>query len=255
MNLKTKVAILAAAAASTALAVSTDNTLCRIALDGNASATNTILALPLHDVGGVGGQILVTNLVLTTGLIEDDQLMYWNKDKGGTGGWDCWEVNADGNWEAVESTEAQTAAPENAELSCGLAVWLRRANITQPIYLYGQCHGDGTNVTTTVKGSASTLVGPAITQALKVNVLINKKTSGEFAAGDKIQLVDRTKRLKFDEYTYKLDGTTENFQKISGYNTSNKTMTYSVPGDDVVIQPGQGFWYVRKGDGDLTFTW
>lgn len=246
MNLKTKVAILAAAAASTALAVSTDNTLCRIAV--SSGAKSTIVALPLKNVGGTEAQILVTNLVMTTGLATGDKLLYWNANKGTTGDWDAWEVSNNA-WVPVESTGGETPSASTANLPCGSAVWIQ-CNQAKTIYLFGQYFTSG--ATTTVVAGKSTLVGPCAAADFPVNSLKGKKTAGSFVQGDKIQLVDSNNtRLGLAEYVWR--GTSEDgqFKKLG---ISNGEPSWSDLSDSVVIPAGQGFWYVSKG-GNPTFTW
>lgn len=246
MNLKTKVAILAAAAAGSALAtVTTQNTLCRIAVDSGAKST--IVALPLKNVGGAEAQILVTNLVMTTGLANKDKLLYWNANKG-TGDWDAWEVSNNA-WVPVESTGGSTPAADTANLPCGSAVWIE-CNEPKTIYLFGQYFSSGAS--TTVVAGKSTMVGPCATTDVPVNSLKAKKTDGSFVEGDKIQIVDASNtRLGIAEYVWRGTNDDGQFKKLG---IENGAVVWNNLADTVVIPAGQGFWYVSKG-GSPTFTW
>ena len=260
MNMKSLLAIAGITATSVACAtVTSQNTLCRIAV--NSTAKSIILALPLQTVGGTEMSIKVTDLVMTTNLDEGDSLLAWNATEST---WDAWVINSSGNWASATSVSGfdvnTSPAAEETALACGKAVWLNRPDPaegsrtnarTLPVYLYGQYFTSGAS--TTVAASGSTFVGPCATTALPINGndgLTSKKTVGEFADGDQIVVVNTgNTNTGRKTYTYK---TGVGFATQS-YDTEAHTVSWTATTDTIPV--GLGFMYVRKANTGLTFTW
>ena len=236
MKLKAFVAAGLVVSASCAMAVVTSsNTLCRIQVE--SSSTETILAVPLIEIGGSDQVITITNLVTTTGLVAGDSLMYNDGDN-----WYSWHVNESGNWEAIATTVGgrTTKSPTSAQFARGRGVWLVRgaASKNNPIYLYGQCDAR----TTTTTFAAGTKARPQYTlmgNPKEAAFAPNSKTWTGCGQGDKIAYADANGKAQ--TFTYRtgkgwceaVDTTGEgDFDWVTTSNT---------------IPAGQGFWYVSVG--------
>ena len=244
MKLKAFVAAGLVASASCAMAtVSSSNTLCRIEVA--SPSAETILAVPLIEIGGSTQEIAITNLVLASSLSVNDVLMY--KD-GNT--WYSWVVNAEHNWAALQTSsgsQAPTTAGEDAQFTRGSGVWLVRSNTSSNIYLYGQCDLRTTS-TSFLAGTTDepkyTLMGNPKEEAFAPN----SKTWSGCAQGDKIAFADATTG-KAKTFTFR---TSEN-----GWckpTVTNGAATWTILGAGDTIPAGQGFWYVSVG-GSGSVTW
>lgn len=243
MKLKAFVAAGLVVSASCAMAVVTSgNTLCRIQVD--SSSTETILAVPLIEIGGSDQAITITNLVTTTGLSENDSLMYNDGEN-----WYSWQVDENGNWEAVSTTVGgkTTTAATNAQFARGRGVWLVRgaASKSNPIYLYGQCDA-GTTTTAFTSGTKAqpqyTLMGNPKEAAFAPN----SKTWTGCAQGDKIAYADANGKAK--TFTYRTNLGWCEAQDTTGQGDFEWVATSNT------IPAGQGFWYVSVG-GSGSVTW
>lgn len=246
MKLKAFVAAGLVVSASCAMAVVTSsNTLCRIRVD--SSSTETILAVPLIEIGGADQVITITNLVSTTGLSQNDVLMYNDGDK-----WYSWRVDANRNWEGIATTVGSktTQAASNAQFARGRGVWLVRSITSNPIYLYGQCDEDTTITAFTAGKSKSepayTLMGNPKEAAFDPN----SKTWTECVKGDKIAYADATGKAATFTYRPEIG---EGGSWCEAQFDSNGDMTWVATSK--TIPAGQGFWYVSVGGNGGTVTW
>lgn len=243
MKLKAFVAAGLVVSASCAMAVVTsDNTLCRIRVD--SSSAETILAVPLIEVGGSEQAITITNLVTTTGLSATDALMYNDGEN-----WYSWQVDGNGNWEAVNTTVSgkTTTAATNAQFARGRGVWLVRgdASKSNPIYLYGQCD-ERTTTTTFAAGDKTRPVYTLMGNPKEEAFAPNSKTWDGCGQGDKIAYADANGKAK--TFTYRTgkgwceaqDNGEGDFEWVTTSNT---------------IPAGQGFWYVSVGGAGGSVTW
>ena len=247
MKLKAFVAAGLVVSASCAMAVVTSgNTLCRIQVD--SSSTETILAVPLIEIGGSDQAITITNLVTTTGLSENDTLMYNDGEN-----WYSWHVNENGNWEAVNTTVGgkTTTAATNAQFARGRGVWLVRGNASKnnPIFLYGQCDA-GTTTTAFTSGTKAqpkyTLMGNPKEAAFAPN----SKTWTRCVKGDKIAYADATGKAATFTYRPEIG---EGGSWCEAQFDANGDMTWVATSK--TIPAGQGFWYVSVGGTGGTVEW
>lgn len=245
MNMKSLFALtLVTAAAAASATVTTGNTLCRIEV--TSPSTETILAVPLIEIGGSSQEIAITNLVLASSLSVGDTLMY--KD-GST--WYSWEVNSEHNWEALSTSSGSQShsatAGVDAQFTRGSGVWLVRSNTSSNIYLYGQCDSR----TTSTSFSAGTTTSPVYTlmgNPKEEAFAPNSKTWSGCGQGDKIAFADATTG-KAKTFTFR---TSEN--AWCKPTVTKGAATWTILGEDDTIPAGQGFWYVSVG-GSGSVTW
>lgn len=138
MNRKTLLALAAVAATSaTFAAVTSVNTLCRIALE--LKSKEAVIALPLVDVGDSGStKIDVTKFVLTDNLVVGTTLQYKSGEN-----WVGWQLTQDGNNKVWTAANVENSAALTKDLERGGAVLLTRPDdgddaTSRTVYLYGQ---------------------------------------------------------------------------------------------------------------------
>lgn len=253
MNFKTFMAF-SAALACTSLwaAVTTGNTLCRIAVESETK--DTIISLPLVDVGGLGDSICITNMVLTENLSNGDTLMAKIDEK-----WQTWMLQ-NGIWggaTTVSGDETISSSP-NAVFNRGAAIILRRTgSLTKPIYLYGEFKNAAKEQTPAREGW--TLMGNALPSDFEINkdgfwTANNSSPS----VGDKLVIPVST-GLGVKEYTWGTLGEGENattgwITATMSKNEDGVLVSTKVISEDV-IPAGQGFWYKSVGESVPKVTW
>lgn len=250
---------LIASVAAFAASVTSDNTFG--VLKVSASAGQTIIPVPWEAVGG--GDIVVTNYVLTTGLTNDD-LLYWYDASAGS--YKVWKV-ADGKWATHDTTKitASDITPVASELTQGFprgGAAVLELSVAKTVYLSGQYIG--TSVTTTVYGlsdgekalyggkkSKSTMIAPPKAKDYNLNSEVSFYSSytsedvktdatSEQLVGDQILLNNGT------SYYYGNTG--------SKYEWYKKTES-GKSAENITIPAGEGAWYLRKNDGNITLVW
>ena len=251
MNRKTFL-LFAVAAVSIPLfsAVTTGNTLCRIKVE--SSTRDTLISLPLVDVGAAGDSINITKIVLTDNLSDGDTLMA-KVD----GRWQTWDLNGK-VWEGRSTVNGDetTVASSNESFSRGTTIILTRKgeDLTKPIYLYGEFKNESKTQTPVAEGW--TLMG----NALPADFPINKEgfwtaNGGSPSVGDQI-VVPASTGLGVKEYTWGsvVDGefgwVALTMQKdANGILVATKELTRDQ------VPAGQGFWYRSVGESVPTVTW
>lgn len=222
----------ACASAGAAFAVETTvATIDVIAVDSDL--TNTVIAIPGLDLSS-GGDLAISNLVKTTNLTVGDRLLAFADSQ-----YECWTLNSNGKWEKAEkkfritgsgADEVLTTDASMFTMATGSGIWISRHNTSEPIYIYAQ-HVSAP--TSTVSARTTALVGnPCVTNAVPV-------VEG-CANGDQMRVP--TSGLP---KTYTYDST-------SGW--SHWEGVEKVPGRPNV-KAGTGFWYISKGDSDVTIRW
>ena len=225
--------ICVAAGASLASIETTVATVDVIAVDSRL--TNTVIAVPGLDLA-TGGDLAISNLVKTSNLTPDDRMLAFSN-----GTYDSWKLSDAKVW--VKPTEkfsvdsfgdVQAGNTVEAALvtkAVGSGIWISRQNVSTPIYVYAQ--------------HANTLTSKV--SAKKTALLGNPSPSGKTpvisgcANGDKI-IVPTAGLPK--TYTYSsTDG------KWYGY--IGVTKTEGLP----PIAAGTGFWYVSKGESEVSVAW
>ena len=237
---------LIASVAAFAASVTSDNTFG--VLKVSASAGQTIIPVPWEAVGG--GDIVVTNYVLTTGLANND-LLYWYDASAGS--YKVWKV-ADGKWAThdTQTIDASGVTPVESDLTQGFprgGAAVLELSAAKTVYLSGQYIG--TSVTTTVYGladgekalyggkkSKSTMIAPPKAKDYDLNSEVS--FSSEQLVGDQILLNNGT------SYYYGDTG--------SKYEWYKKTES-GKSAENITIPAGEGAWYLRKNDGNITLVW
>lgn len=251
MNLKSLITVAAVATAGAVLAAyESPVKLCQIKVD--SSNANTILALPLVNVGNDGETVNPTNMVLTKGL-KAGTFLYTNTGKTKAG----WTINTDnGPWEAVTVVDGKIQSGSDSA-SRGSGVWLTRSGVTSgsagSVYIYGQI---STNAATSTASAASyTMIGNASTNIVRLTAL---KWDVPPSVGDKVMFIDDSAYGVANEFTcsssdpvawtYETITThTETFgKKTVIVSESTQTQLTSQSTKDPQIYPGQGFFYYRK---------
>ncbi len=256
MKLKSFVAVTAVVTAGVALAKFESNTtLCQIQV--SSPYTNTVVALPLVEVGGSADTINPADYVLTNGLVTGSYMYIKEGDtlKG-------WALTAQG-WEPCAVAEARTnavihsvAAADNEAVARGNAVWLFRNGASlgeKPIYLWGQLSlNEATNTAT----GAYTMMGNASTNAVRLTAL-NWQVPP--AVGDKVMFIDDSAYGVTNEFTCSSSANPPSWTFVT-----NSTRTVIIRGqekqittffdvelapnsvNDPTIDPGAGFYFYRK---------
>ena len=248
MNFKTLMAFSAALVCTSLWAVvTTGNTLCRITVVSNTK--DTIISLPLVDVGGLADSINITKMVLTENLSDGDTLL---ARVGGV--WQTWMLQ-NGVWGGVRtvSGDETISSSPNAAFERGTAIILRRtgSDLTKPIYLYGEFKNAAKEQTPVAGGW--TLMGNALPSDFEINKEGFWTVNGTPSEGD--QLIVATSLLGIKEYTW---GT---LREGTGWITANMSkndkgvlVSTKVIADDS-IPAGHGFWYRSVGTSVPTVTW
>lgn len=257
MNCKSLSIIAALSVAPLFAAVETGNTFCRIAV--KPGTANVILSIPLSACG-TGGDIKVTDLVLTTGLSNNTYLKAENSTS--PSGWDVWKINND-NWEAVTVSsgtgQSETRAAAEVTLARGKAVWLERpaGDEGKVIYLYGQV-GTSAASTPVAKGAPGaakfTLLGHSNPEAYKLS---NANNWTGCADGDQILLTLNGGSLIVQRkggVWCKVVATEQKVTFPDGEHTVSTIEYKPLTTEDVTVPAGQGFWY-RSVGGNPTINW
>ncbi len=215
MNKKTILALAAFVAAGSALAtVTSENTLCRIAL--TVTTEQVMIGLPLVDVGGTGDTIKPTDFVLTQGLEDNTLIEYQDTD----GNWKGWKISG-GNWVAAETS----AGTPTESLARGGALILTRPSGwsgTLTVYLYGQVSTG--SLSKTLNPGAYYLLGNPGTEAItSVESLGVTPTKGDLVILPTTVTIDNQTYQAFKYHSY--DGQTW------------------IPA--LSIEAGQGFWFKK----------
>ena len=218
-----------------------------------SATANTLVSLPWRSLSAnVANPAAITaaNVVMNNNLVDGDWLLYYD---GGYKGW----CLTDGAWVPTSianlSGIAVTAAPADAELTRGQAIWLVRTtansrDLSQPFYLYGQ-YQEALGSATVVSGG-SLMACPDANTAFTVSA---SKISGA-ANGDKIVVpaTDGTSLPKVFECRNGVWGTVvETSVPGPSGNMTQRTWTNSV--EVMTIPAGSGFMY--QGTGTPTFNW
>ena len=238
MNAKTilSLTVLGAVTAASA-AVTSANTLCRIEVD--SPLNETMLAVPLIEVGGSSQTIAVTNMVMTSTLSAGDILMYNTGSE-----WYSWVLNDGKKWVATETSDAgkMTKAAPNATFARGRGVWLVRKSTASKIYLYGQVDSKTTD-TTAAAGTSETPAYTLMGNPKETGFNPNSVTWSDCAEGDMLAYADSYGKAR----TVTWKGDTKKWCTFKKDSTSGVYNWAPVTAIDLTIPAGQGFWYVSRG--------
>ena len=223
-------AVVLAAGVLTAGAVESANTF--VTIKATSSTTNTVIAVPLVNIGTGNAALNVTNFVLTTGL-EDGATLTVKYN----GTWYTFVKNG-GTWEGGTSVENEkVSTPSGAEtIERGGAAMLHNEfdGDSFNFYLYGQLATDGASFQPA--GNATTLVA----NGSLVDYQISNLTG---VNNDRIAVPkDDNKGMKNYFYNNGWKKLSSNYEEVS------------VDSNDK-IPVGKGFWYISKSTTVPTFYW
>ena len=219
-----------AAGVMSAMAVDSANTFVTVKV--NSSTTNTVIAVPLVDIGAGNEPVNITNFVLTAGLEDGATLtVKYSSD----GKWYTF-VNESGTWTAGVSvdTSSVVTTPSGAEtIARGGAAMLHNefTGASFDFCLYGQLATSSTTVTP-VANATSAIANGSLSDCLVSSI------SG--VEGDFIK-------------TPKDDGEGMNTYKYGDGKWKTRSGVEVTSSD--VIPVGKGFWYVSKSSTVPTITW
>ncbi len=205
-----------------------------------SGAKTTAIAVPWEALGG--GDISVSNIVRTATLTPGDELMAYAPD----GKYKAWELDENKVWQPVTVAGGSSETEADAyTVKRGSAVWLKRQDTTQPIYLVGEVAATEKAAATIEAGTAESpswnLVGSAGTEPVNVNEI-------GAAATDKIIVPTATVPKNYEHNTEKGEWGYWDYEtviKLSGRKTVKKVWkSASVE----TIPAGTGFWYLNGGD-------
>jgi len=217
-----------------------------------ANREEVVISIPWIEPGASADGVAVTNLVKTAGLVEDDDL-YWYDSS--SGNYKVWTVVSNTEthvqyWapkQIVGESDSCVAAPDGKTLARGQALILKRNSETKPAITLYVVGGDGTGVAKTTMTMAAgtpsapayTLFAPPAVAATAVNGLTWTISSADDVKNDYILLEDGS-QLKYRNNAW---------TKI-WYNDAGSKQTDPAPS----IPMGSGAWYVSFG-GSPTVAW
>lgn len=252
----------------------------------NSATTNTMVAVPWtwyskkeEDAGLVKAYKLVKTTNLTVGdmlyaYVSDGHYAAWRATATATEGILSWEPVAtvwrDGGQNGTVVIQCDDKEKgEVTVLPRAAGVWLCRQNPLdgegniRPFWIYAQ--SVDLPVTTTIapisdvqdgksRAERSTMLGNPYAQPVSINDLVFTGTVG---ANDTIIVPNGTAASKYLQYrdtgTPRRPTGTKKWiwvetKMVEGRLTEEKH-------DDVAVEPGLAFWYVRRGEGELSISW
>lgn len=207
-----------------------------------SSVTTTAVAVPWASYDGTN-DISVADIVRTANLTEGDSLKAYDPD---SKTYKEWTLGADKTWQP--SSTISTSGNESAgnadayKVARGSAVWLTRADPSQPIYLVG--------------GAASGTVETELEAAPS-----ETKSSWNLVGNPKVESVDVKNLLGAktgDQVIVPTAGAPKNYVFVEGKGWGYyKTVPYEIDGvkvgvqsvfttDDTYVPAGAGFWYLNS---------
>jgi hypothetical protein len=174
-------------------------------------------------------------VVLTTNASGPVYYYYWYK--AGTG----WETNHTVKLGGGE-TNIFAVAASNYPVARGLGFWLKRPDDAAGTNLYIKGQIPTSSVPVTVSGTNFTLIGLGALEPVDINtnaVTWTDRHDGGALGQDQLRIVSDDGVIS----TYTFWGAPDNLW-LTPAGTTNT----------VTIKPGEGFWYLRRGTSDTTFT-
>ena len=207
-----------------------------------SNGANTVaIAVPWASYDGTGA-ISVSNLVRTANLTPGDTLQAYDSE---SKKYKSWKLSADKTWEpqTVAGGSSETAA-DAYTVARGSAVWLTRADPTQPIYLVGgAAEAEKAEVGLaggTPESPGWNLVGASGTEPVDVGTVV-----GAAMTTDKV-VVPTAYVPKNYEY---VDGTGWGYWDNETYtDAKGRKRVRKVFRTDTLIPAGTGFWYLNGGE-------
>lgn len=232
----------------------------------SSSYTNTIIAVPWTDYSADSNPdpIMATNMVRVANLKEGDTMLVYSG-----GQYNAWKVvvttSGVKEWvpEKMWSSTKPFGPSDSSKLTDaqnqvvrGKAFWLHRDGVSaredKDIFLYGQMATGDVNVSV---GAGSTLIANPFPEELSLNggkfSLISGdiyRDSGNYTNGDAIVIPNDSDAPKMAYY----DGEKWYINGKSQYDPSTHKITAQKI-TDIKIPGGTGFWYVRRGVGNIEF--
>lgn len=231
----------------------------------DTQSTNVLLAVPWTGYKSDGSsdvQLLVDRLVSPKGLTDGDLLLA----VGASGAYDSWMLDVEGGigtWKPATNVEKAKDLTKNlvydtngyATIGRGMGLWLVRQEPKagadwKPVYLYGQ-YATGQKVVT-VTGSAGATNSVLVAHPACKQLVLNGGTDVTWAnvnAADMLSIPNGTDAPDYAHW---------DASKSQWYVTkTEKTARGSVKNTknyEITVPAGQGFWYSRRAEGNVTIT-
>lgn len=231
----------------------------------SANLVDTIIAVPWTDCSAdsIPVSILATNMVRVANLEAGDTLLVYDVNEAK---YNAWTVTEEGDvkvWSAEKMYSDKDPKPidgllttASSQVQCGKAFWLHRVDMDtradKNVYLCGQMYTNDVNVTV---GEGSTLIANPFPVDLALNGGAFSTSDGEicvnqdnYTAGDAIVIPndsDAPMMVYYDGSSWYTKGKMIYNPISHGFDGGKDT--------DITIPAGIGFWYVRRGDGAITF--
>lgn len=195
-----------------------------------SSLRKTIVAVPFNTLGEATTSIKPSDLILTTGLLDGDQLYIFKN-----GAYEGWLLDGSA-WTAVDNAVAglpdRSKADGETTVPLGSGFWLvRNSSYVEgtpfTFYIYGQYVS---GVTSDIVAGAQNLIANPLTEPARPNI-------AKPSAGDVILVPQQGPAPQ--RYTYR-----NNAWKQSG-------STVTLP----QFAPGTGAWYISAGSSNTTCSW
>lgn len=221
----------------------------------------TVIGIPWLCVTN-DANVEVAKLVKTDNLTAQDKLYIYNN-----GTWSGFVLNSGRTaWEGVATTKKVNGvdttidgASDTLRLARGQALYLERADASQPFYMYGR-YGALTSAESTSsiaaggeKPTVTLLASPKLDADMDVNSS-GRFTGGEINAGDSI--IIPTQDAFSISYTRNAANTA--WQKVTKTTMTKFGKTIEVESyttEGCTIPRGTGFWYSRVANTGLTINW
>lgn len=207
------------------------------------SGTEVIINIPWVEAGTAGGGVAVTNLVKTTGLVAEDNLIWYSPTDHK---YRIWKATNHGDvlyWDAVSSIsqiDSSRVASDSPVLERGQALILKRQSGEKTtIYIVGQYTSSSASAITVSKGF-NLLAPPIVSDSVD---LADCAWTGA-ADGDAIILASGTRYVRhgdsWGQWTY---------------NKTTGLWSFEAVNSSILVSAGQGIWYERFADGSFDFNW
>jgi hypothetical protein len=232
------------------------NTVGYVTIGIAANATNTIIGVPFEQCLGAGVSGMLSDLVSTNNLVHSgtpaaaDQLVvlttngtgrvyyyYWLKTGMG------WETNATYKLNGDVEVGVYPPPATNFPVARGLGFWLKRpAAAAVDVYVKGQVP---TNSVAVMLAGNTNLTLISLGNVTNLGLNAENINWGTRYAGVGVTHKGQDKLMVI---------TNGNGAYVTYYFSGVKWVDQLGADPTVMIQPGQGFWYLRRGSSDLTFT-
>ena len=202
---------------------------------GCGGKSSVCVSVAFKELSATNECVSVSNILSTVNLQDGDTVSVYTHS-----GYQSWVLQS-GAWEPVTivtqgGSDATSDPASSVRPTIGSGFWLTRPNgngSLSTVYIFGACVAPGT--TTAAHGTISLMGNPTYATATP--------TVANAYSGDQIQVIGG--------HTYTYNGTSWFYKTAPSGSSMLPTLNAGVP----TIPAGTGFWYVSRGETDVTFTW